>query len=228
MILELERAERVRDVLDRVRRRVREVVHRIDAPGVAGPVVMRAPDPVQHRVAQVDVRRRHVDLRAQDVRAVGELPGPHAREQIEVLLDRSVAIRALAAGLGQRPAVLADLVRRLAVDVRLAALDQMHARTRTAARNSRRRSTADRPSRSRASARPSLIDSTYSTSSFSGFVSSKRRLHVPPNSSRDAEVQADRLRVADVEVAVRLRRKARGDAAAVLPGGHVSRPRSPV
>ncbi len=28
-----------------------------------------------------------------------------------------------------------------------------------------------------------MIESTYSTSSFAGFVSSKRRLHVPPNSA---------------------------------------------
>ena len=110
MILELERAERVRDALERVRRRVREVVHRIDAPRVAGAVVVRAPDAVEHRVAHVDVRRRHVDLRAQHVRAVGELAGAHAREEVEVLLDRPVAVRAVGARLGQRAAVLAHLV----------------------------------------------------------------------------------------------------------------------
>ena len=87
MILELQRAERMRDVLDRVRRRVREVVHRIDAPRVAGAVVVRVPDPVQHRIAHVDVRRRHVDLRAQHVRAVRELAGAHPPEEIEVLVD---------------------------------------------------------------------------------------------------------------------------------------------
>ena len=37
----------------------------------------------------------------------------------------------------------------------------------------------------------------------------------------DAEVQADRLRVADVQVAVRLGRKPRGHAAAVLAAGVV-------
>ncbi len=41
---------------------------------------------------------------------------------------------------------------------------------------------------------------------------------MPPYSARDAEVQADRLGVADVQVAVRLGRKPRGDAAAVLAG----------
>ena len=40
MVLELERAERVRDALDRVRQRMRVVVHRVDAPRVAGAVVV--------------------------------------------------------------------------------------------------------------------------------------------------------------------------------------------
>ena len=51
--------------------------------------------------------------------------------------------------------------------------------------------------------------SMYSCSSLVGFVSSKRRWQRPPNSRGDAEVQADRLGVADVEVAVRLGREAR-------------------
>jgi hypothetical protein len=40
LVLELERADRVGDVLQRVLDRVREGVHRVDAPGVAGVVVM--------------------------------------------------------------------------------------------------------------------------------------------------------------------------------------------
>ena len=79
---------------------VRVVVHRVDAPGVAGAVVGGVPDAVEQRVAQVHVGRRHVDLRAQHVRAVGELAGPHAREEVEVLRDRPVAVRAVLARLG--------------------------------------------------------------------------------------------------------------------------------
>ena len=104
-----------------------------------------------------------------------------------------------------------------AVDVGLALSRSAGRRSRRAARSSRRRRTAARPSRSRASGRRALIESTYSTSSFVGLVSSKRRLQVPPNSARDAEVQADRLGVADVQVAVRLRRETGGNPAAVLP-----------
>ena len=49
-------------------------------------------------------------------------------------------------------------------------------------------------------------------------MSSKRRLDLPPNSGRQAEVEADRLGVADVQIAVRLRGEARVHAAAVLAG----------
>ena len=110
MVLELERAERVRDAFERVGQRVRVVVHRVDAPRVARAMMRRVPDAVQRRIAHVEVRRRHVDLRPQHVRAVRELARPHPREQIEVLGDRAIAVRAVAARLGQRAAVRADLL----------------------------------------------------------------------------------------------------------------------
>ena len=73
VVLELQRAQRVRDALDRVRLAVRVVIGRVDAPRVAGARMFGVQDAVQHRVAQVHVGRRHVDLRAQHARAVGEL-----------------------------------------------------------------------------------------------------------------------------------------------------------
>src|SRR3546814_6502636 len=84
------------DALDRVAQRVRVVVHRVDRPGVAGVLVRDLLDPVQRRVAQVDVAAGHVDLRAQGARGVGELARAHAPEQVEVLLDAAVAVRRVA------------------------------------------------------------------------------------------------------------------------------------
>ena len=55
VILELQRAQRVRDALDRVGLAVREVVQRIDAPFGTCARVDRVQNPVQHRVAHVDV-----------------------------------------------------------------------------------------------------------------------------------------------------------------------------
>ncbi len=105
VILELQRADRMRDVLDRVRQRVREIVHRVDAPGVAGAVVVRVADAVDRRVAQVHVGRGHVDLGAHDVHAVGEFAGLHAAEQVQRFGRRTVAERRVDAGLGKVAAV---------------------------------------------------------------------------------------------------------------------------
>ena len=80
MVLELERADRVRHAFHCVAEAVREIVHRVDRPRVAGAMMMLALDAVHHRIAQVLVGARHVDLRAENVRAVGELTRAHARK----------------------------------------------------------------------------------------------------------------------------------------------------
>ena len=80
MISELERAHGVRNFLDRVRLTVRVVVHGIDAPLVPGAVMLGMQDAVHHRVAHIEVGRRHVDLGAQNLGAVGELARLHALE----------------------------------------------------------------------------------------------------------------------------------------------------
>ena len=82
-------------------------------------------DAVEHGVAQIDVAGRHVDLRAQHPRAVGELAGAHAAEQVEVLRDGTVAERAVAAGLGQGAAAGAHVVLGLVVHIGLAGTDQV-------------------------------------------------------------------------------------------------------
>ena len=87
MVLEFERADRMGDALDGVRLAVGEIVARINAPGRAGARMLGVQDAVEHRIAQVDVARGHVDLGAQHARAVGKFAGAHAAEQIEIFLD---------------------------------------------------------------------------------------------------------------------------------------------
>ena len=123
--LELERADGVADAFDRIGLSVGEVVSRVDAPGGARPRMLGVEDAVQHRVAQVDVGRGHVDPGPQHARPVGELAGAHALEQVEALRRRPAAPRTLAAGLGERAAVLADLVGAQVVDVGLSGLDEL-------------------------------------------------------------------------------------------------------
>ena len=112
MVFEFQSADGVRDLLQRVRLAVREVVHRINAPLVAGAVMRRMQNAIHHRIAHVQIRRRHVDLGAQGTRAVGKFALPHALEEIEIFFDGTIAIRAVLAGLSQRAAILRGLPRR--------------------------------------------------------------------------------------------------------------------
>ena len=124
VLLELERADRMRDALNGVRQRMREVVHRVDAPLIARAVMLGMCDAVDDRVAHDEIRRRHVDLRTQHLLAVGKLPRLHAREEVKVLLDAAVAVRALLARLRQRATIRLDLLSREVIDVGEPLLDQ--------------------------------------------------------------------------------------------------------
>ena len=56
MVLKLQRTDRMGNAFDGVLDRMREVVHRVDAPGIAGSVVMHMGYTVDNRVSHVDVR----------------------------------------------------------------------------------------------------------------------------------------------------------------------------
>ncbi|EFQ62581.1 hypothetical protein PFWH6_3658 [Pseudomonas fluorescens WH6] len=125
MAFELQRADGVGDAFDGVRLTVGEVVVGVDAPLVTGLVVVGMADAVHDRVAQVHVRRGHVDLGAQHAGAVRELTGAHAGEPIEVLLHRAVTERAVLARFGEGATVFLGLFGAQVVDVGLAGLDQL-------------------------------------------------------------------------------------------------------
>jgi hypothetical protein len=55
-------AERVGDPLDGVRERMLEIVHRIDAPDCARPIVGLPSDAVHHGIAHQEVGMGHIDL----------------------------------------------------------------------------------------------------------------------------------------------------------------------
>ena len=124
VVLELQGAQRMGDAFTGIFQRVREVVHRVDAPLVALAEMAHVCNAVDDRVSHVHVRRAHVDLRAKDLLPVGELAFGHAVEEVEVLLNGTVPVRAVLAGLGQRAAVLADLVSREVVDKGQALFDE--------------------------------------------------------------------------------------------------------
>ena len=113
----------MRDAFDGIGNAMRVVVHRVDAPFVAGVVVMGAADAVDDGVAHIDVARSHIDFQAQGFTAVWKLAVFHAREQVEVFFDTAVAVRAVFARFGQRTAVFTHFFRCQIIDIRFAVFD---------------------------------------------------------------------------------------------------------
>jgi len=220
VVLELEGADRVGDPLERVGDGMRVVVHRVEAPRVAGPVMVRLLDPVERRVAHVQVRVLHVDLGAQHARAVGELTRPHAPKEVQVLLDRAVAVGAVPARLVEVAAVLARLFGRQVADVGLAGADQLLRARVELLEVVRGIEGLALPLESEpAHVLEDGVDVLDVLGGRVGVV--EAQVARPVVLGRDAEVEADGLGVADVEVPVRLGRKARVHATAVLPGGQI-------
>ena len=125
MVLEFERAQRVGDVLERVRQRMRIVVHWIDRPGVACAMVMGMANPIQDRVAQIDIRRAHVDAGTQHMRALGLAAGAHLAQKREALCGGSIAKSRVGTRFGQGAAMFADLIGALRVDIGMTRLHQV-------------------------------------------------------------------------------------------------------
>ncbi len=123
--IEFKRANGMGDPFNRVALSVRKVIHRVDAPFVAGAVVGGILDPVQNGVAHQHVRRSHVDLRPQHLLPFGIFPGFHFAEQPQILLNGSVPVRTFNARGLHRTAPSADLLLCLVVHVGLALLDQL-------------------------------------------------------------------------------------------------------
>ncbi len=181
---------------------------------VAGHVVLGEADAVDRRVAHVDVGRAHVDLGAQDHAAFGVLAGAHLAEQAQVLLaGRGTGNRCRAGSTS--PRVGAHLRRRSA-----------RRRRRSPARSGTRQSgTCTRSSRSRGRGWLGAVRVPVEAEPVHGVEDAVDELlvfllrvgvveaHVAHAAevARQAEVQADALGVADVQVAVGLGREAGAD-----------------
>ena len=125
VIFEFERADGVRDAFNRIRLAVRKVVHRVNAPIIAGAVMLGVQNAIHHRIAHIQIRRRHIDLCAKSARAVREIAAPHALQQIQIFFHRPVAIRALLTRFGQRAAILPHLVSGEIADISLPRAHQL-------------------------------------------------------------------------------------------------------
>ncbi len=213
--VELERADRVRHALDRVGLPVRPVVRGVDAPLVTGVVVVAEADPVHHRVAHLHVLVLHVDLRAEHLRALGELARPHPAEQVEVLLGGPVAV----GGLDARLAVPTAL-RRDGLDVRVVHVGET-GRHEVLGPFVQGREVVGRVQHGSRlvpeplDVRDDRVDVLDVLGVRVGVV--ETQVAQPAEVLGDAEVDRDGLRVADVEVAIGLRWEPRLHPTAVRP-----------
>ena len=125
LIFEFERADRMRNVFERIFDGMRKGVHRIDAPLVARRLVFGKADAVNRRIPQVDVGRRHINFGSEHHRAFGVLAVPHLAENPQVFFGGTVAEGRILTGFLQGAAVRAHFVRGLFVHVSVTGLDEV-------------------------------------------------------------------------------------------------------
>src|SRR5687768_7813911 len=100
IIVELQSAHRVCHALNRIRLTMRVIIHRVNTPLTTRTMMLHVEDSIHDWIAQTKVWRSHIDLCPQRSRTIWKLPLFHALEQIEILFDRTVAVRAVLAGFG--------------------------------------------------------------------------------------------------------------------------------
>ena len=180
MVLELERAERVRDPFDRIRDRV--VVGRINTPCLAGPMMRRVADAYSVG-SRMLIFGEPMSIRARSMRA----PSRNSPARIRRNRSRLSAAERLRCGLLRPGSVSVPRNSRGLVGGETVhvgeAVESAARQTCTSVQSNPTRSTADRPSRTPATGRPARSTRRTPASSLVGFVSSKRRLQTPANSS---------------------------------------------
>ena len=97
-----------------------EVIHRVHTPFVAGLMMMDVSDTVDNGVPHVDVGGGHIYLCSQGLFAVLEFAGGHSCEEVKILLDRALSVGAVFARLGEGASVFPYLVGGKVADISLA------------------------------------------------------------------------------------------------------------
>ena len=207
MILEFQRTDGVGHAFDGVRLAVGEIVGRVDAPFVAGLMMRGMPDSIDHRVAQIHVAGGHVDLGAQRGLAFAEFTGTHLFEGRQVFGRGAIAIGAVRARGIPVAAVFACLFGSQLVDVGIAVFDQVQGVFVKGIEIVRRKAHMTIP----VEAQPvhvflNGIDEGLFLFLRVGVVEAQP---TPPTEVLgQTKVQTDRFRMADMQKAVRLGRKA--------------------
>ena len=231
VILEFKRAHRMRDVFDRVRNRVRVVIHRVNAPGAAGAMMVRVANPVNRRIAHGHIRRSHrvgADFGAQNVFAVFVLAGFHIAKNRQRFASRPIAKRRIDAGRAEIAAVFLHIVGALAINVGKAGCDQVFGHQiqllEIIAGVMQMADTVLLPTKTEPlHAVDDGIDVFLLFFGRIGVV--KAQMTDALIIARQAKVEANRLGVADVQITVRFRREPRDHrwqaVALISAGGHI-------
>ena len=219
--LKFQGTEGVGDALQSVLDGVGEVVHGVDAPRIPVAVVGQVVNPVEHRVPHVEVAAVQVDLGPEGHGPVGELSTPHPAEKVQAFLYGPVPVGTPGGDAHAAP-VLLELLRAELTDVGQAFFDEALRLAVVLLKVVGAEEEAVPPVK----AQPVdvLLDGLHKLLVLLGGV---RVVHAevaqPAVFLGGAEVDGQGLAVADVEIAVGLRRKAGVDRHALeLPaGGHV-------
>ena len=196
------------------------VVHGVDAPGVARAVMRHVLDAVEYRVAQDHVGALHIDFGPQHLGPVRKLAGAHATEQLQVLPGRPAAVRAFLARLGEGAPVGADFFLGEVVDVGQPLFDEHFGKGVELAEIVRGVKEPVFP------VEPQPVHVGLDGVDVFDFLLGRvgvveAQVALAGEFLGQPEIEADGLGVADVQVAVGLRRKARMDAPGPFAGAHV-------
>src|SRR6266487_763994 len=97
---------------------MRPIVHRINLPFISRAMMSRLmDDAIHYRITHVEVRVCHINLRAQDARAIGEFTILHALQQVEIFLYTAVSIGRLFPWLRKGAAIHAYFLRTLVIHI---------------------------------------------------------------------------------------------------------------
>ena len=121
---ELKGTQRVCNTLEVVALTVRKVVHRIYLPLVASAVVWVVYNAIDDRVAEVHIRACHINLGTKHHSTLLNLAICHLHKEVEVLLNRAVAVWALCTRLCRSTLLCSNLLGCLLINIRLTLLDK--------------------------------------------------------------------------------------------------------
>ena len=110
----------------RVGNRVREIIHRVHTPLVARAVVVSEHNAVNNRVAHIHIRACHINLGAQYHASLGVLALRHLGKQAQVFLHTALSVRAVFSGHIEGAAVFALLLGCQLAHICLALLNEFY------------------------------------------------------------------------------------------------------